>query len=153
MKSLKILLFVLFAILSVSIASCSDDGEFPGGTCAEVEEFVSKDSLIGAWQCTWAEGYEKYTYNPEYSSEWNKMPEDLTATFMEDGTIVVNQESGKWQLESDKLTTVFEHREILEVDERVFTVLKLTGTELIIERTKQGVDYDYYDKLTFKKLF
>lgn len=152
MKSLKILSFVLFAILSVSIASCSDEGEYPGGTCAEVEEFASKDSLIGAWQCTWAEGYEKYTYNPEYSSEWDKMPEDLTATFMEDGTIVVNQESGKWQLESDKLTTVFEHREILEVDERIFTVLKLTGTEMIIERTKQGVDYDYYDKLTFKKV-
>lgn len=153
MKSLKILSFVLSAILSVSIASCSDEGEYPGGTCAEVEEFASKDSLIGAWQCTWAEGYEKYTYNPEYSSEWNEMPEDLTATFMEDGTIVVNQESGKWQLENDKLTTVFEHREILEVDERIFTVLKLTGTELIIERTKQGVDYDYYDKLTFKKIF
>ena len=28
--------------------------------------------MVGKWQCTWSEGYEKYANNPEYNDEWNE---------------------------------------------------------------------------------
>lgn len=148
MKNLKFLLFIVFSILCVGFTACGDEKEDLGGV---EEEVVDKDSLIGTWQCVGAVGYEKYTYNPEYSTEWDKVPE-LTVTLQEDGTIVANENSGKWKLKGYQLTTTFVYREILVVDERTFTILELSGSELIIERSKKGVDYDYYDKLTFKKI-
>lgn len=56
MKNLKFLSFMLFAIMSVSLISCGDDDEIGG-----------RDTLVGKWQCTWSEGYEKYANNPEYN--------------------------------------------------------------------------------------
>ena len=52
---------MLFAIMSVSLISCGDDDEIGG-----------RDTLVGKWQCTWSEGYEKYANNPEYNDEWNE---------------------------------------------------------------------------------
>lgn len=142
----------VFSILCVGFGSCGDEKEGLGGVEEEEkEEVVNKDTLIGTWQCVGAVGYETYTYNPEYSTEWDEAPE-LTVTLQEDGTIVANENSGKWKLNGYQLTTTFVYREILVVDERIFTVLELSGSELIIERSKKGVDYDYYDKLTFKKI-
>lgn len=149
MKNLKLILFALFAVLSAGLASCEDEEERIDSADPN-EEIVNEETLIGTWQCIRAEGYERYTYNPEYSDEWDKVP-DLTVTYTKDGTVVVNEDSGTWKLEGDKLTTTFVYRKTLEVDERVFTVLSLTGLELIMERSKKGVDYDYHNKLTFKK--
>jgi len=95
MKNLKFLSFMLFAIMSVSLISCGDDDEIGG-----------RDTLVGKWQCTWSEGYEKYANNPEYNDEWNEEG-DFTVTFNEDGTVVADGDTGKWKLEGDKLTIIY----------------------------------------------
>ena len=82
---------MLFAIMSVSLISCGDDDEIGG-----------RDTLVGKWQCTWSEGYEKYANNTEYNDEWNEEG-DFTVTFNEDGTVVADGDTGKWKLEGDKL--------------------------------------------------
>ena len=112
MKNLKFLSFMLFAIMSVSLISCGDDDEIGG-----------RDTLVGKWQCTWSEGYEKYANNPEYNDEWNEEG-DFTVTFNEDGTVVADGD----------------------------TVLKLTDSELILESSEKDSDYEYYDKSTFQKI-
>ena len=96
MKNLKFLSFMLFAIMSVSLISCGDDDEIGG-----------RDTLVGKWQCTWSEGYEKYANNPEYNDS---------------------------------------------EDNEVYTVLKLTDSELILESSEKDSDYEYYDKSTFQKI-
>ena len=93
MKNLKFLSFMLFAIMSVSLISCGDDDEIGG-----------RDTLVGKWQCTWSEGYEKYANNPEYNDEWNEEG-DFTVTFNEDGTAsgyigkdIGEVEAAKWSV-------------------------------------------------------
>lgn len=138
MKNLKFLSFVLFAILSVGFISCGDDDDEIGG----------KDTLVGTWQCTWSEGYEKDLLNSNNDDEWNGA-EDFTATFKADGTAVIDGDGCKWKLEGNKLS-------IVDDDARdewdVFTVLKLTDSELIIESYEKDDRYEYYDKSTFKKI-
>ena len=137
MKNLKFLSFMLFAIMSVSLISCGDDDEIGG-----------RDTLVGKWQCTWSEGYEKYANNPEYNDEWNEEG-DFTVTFNEDGTVVAD--AGKWKLEGDKLTIIYAYDDDSE-DNEVYTVLKLTDSELILESSEKDSDYEYYDKSTFQKI-
>ena len=129
MKNLKFLSFMLFAIMSVSLISCGDDDEIGG-----------RDTLVGKWQCTWSEGYEKYANNPEYNDEWNEEG-DFTVTFNEDGTVVADGDTGKWKLEGDKLCV-----------RSLPVVLKTTDSELILESSEKDSDYEYYDKSTFQKI-
>ena len=139
MKNLKFLSFMLFAIMSVSLISCGDD-----------DEIVGRDTLVCKWQCTWSEGYEKYANNPEYNDEWNEEG-DFTVTFNEDGTVVADGDTGKWKLEGDKLTIIYAYDDDSE-DNEVYTVLKLTDSELILESSEKDSDYEYYDKSTFQKI-
>ena len=37
-------------------------------------------------------------------------------------------------------------------DNEVYTVLKLTDSELILESSEKDSDYEYYDKSTFQKI-
>lgn len=137
MKNLKFLSFVLFAVLSVSLISCGDDDEIGG-----------KDTLIGTWQCTWTEGYDKDLNYPKDDEVWNQAG-DFTATFKEDGTAVINEDFSKWKLEGDKLSIADDDGK----DEwDVYTVLKLTDSELVIEILEKDSHYEYYEKITFKKL-
>ena len=139
MKNLKFLSFMLFAIMSVSLISCGDDDEIGG-----------RDTLVGKWQCTWSQGYENYANNPEYNDEWNEEG-DFTVTFNEDGTVVADGDTGKWKLEGDKLTIIYAYDDDSE-DNEVYTVLKLTDSELILESSEKDSDYEYYDKSTFQKI-
>ena len=106
--------------------------------------------MVGKWQCTWSEGYEKYANNPEYNDEWNEVG-DFTVTFNEDGTVVADGDTGKWKLEGDKLTIIYAYDDDSE-DNEVYTVLKLTDSELILESSEKDSDYEYYDKSTFQKI-
>ena len=138
MKNLKFLSFVLFAILSVGFISCGDDDDEIGG----------EDTLVGTWQCTWSEGYEKDLQNSANDDEWNGA-EDFTVTFKADGTAVIDGDGCKWKLEGNQLSIVDDDaRDEWEVS----TVLKLTDSELIIESYEKGDRYEYYDKSTFKKI-
>lgn len=142
MKNLKFLSFMLFAILSVGFISCGDDDDEIGG----------KDTLVGTWQCTWSEGYEKYLHNSDNDDEWNGA-EDFTTTFKADGTVTADGDTGKWKLEGNKLTMTFTYgNDETESDVQVFTVLKLTDSEMIIESYEKNDEYEYYDKSTFKKI-
>ena len=114
------------------------------------DEIGGRDTLVGKWQCTWSEGYEKYANNPEYNDEWNEEG-DFTVTFNEDGTVVADGDTGKWKLEGDKLTIIYAYDDDSE-DNEVYTVLKLTDSELILESSEKDSDYEYYDKSTFQKI-
>lgn len=137
MKNLKFLSFMLFAIMSVSLISCGDDDDEIGG----------RDTLVGKWQCTWSEGYEKYA---EHYDEWNE-EDDFVITFNEDGTVISDGETGKWKLEGDKLTITYIYDDEFEESE-ICTVLKLTDSELVLESSEKDSDYEYYEKSTFKKI-
>ena len=151
---------MLFAIMSVSLISCGDDDEIGG-----------RDTLVGKWQCTWSEGYEKYANNPEYNDEWNEEG-DFTVTFNEESSGFsikcssysisvyrhrITTTSFPWKrcfvtkLEGDKLTIIYAYDDDSE-DNEVYTVLKLTDSELILESSEKDSDYEYYDKSTFQKI-
>ena len=72
-------------------------------------------------------------------------------TFNEDGTVVADGDTGKWKLEGDKLTIIYAYDDDSE-DNEVYTVLKLTDSELILESSEKDSDYEYYDKSTFQKI-
>ena len=60
-------------------------------------------------------------------------------------------DTGKWKLEGDKLTIIYAYDDDSE-DNEVYTVLKLTDSELILESSEKDSDYEYYDKSTFQKI-
>lgn len=140
MKNWKLFSLVLFAFMSLSLVSCGDD-----------DEVGDSNALVGTWQCTWIEGYEKYANNPEYDEEWNEA-DDFTTTFNADGTTIADGDAGKWKLEGNILTMTFPDDGGSEDDIQIYTVLKLTDSELVLEMLEKGENYEYYDKSTFKKI-
>lgn len=144
MKHLKLLSLVLFTVLSISLYSCGNDDDEGGGGNG------TGYTLIGEWQCTWTQGYERYANIPIKNKEWNNA-DDFTASFNENGTLVIGPESGKWKLVGDELTMTYIGEDSSQDDELVFTVLKLTDSELIIEAHEQFNGYEYYIKNTFRR--
>lgn len=137
MKNWNLFSLMLFAIMNLGLVSCGDD-----------DEVGDRNALVGTWQCTWIEGYEKYANNPEYDEEWNEAA-DFLAVFNEDGTAVIDGDECKWKLEGDQLF-ICDTGTNDEWDAN--TVLKLSDSEFIIETHEKDNDAEYYQKTTFKKI-
>ena len=132
---------MLFAVLSVCLISCGDDDDEIGG----------KDVLVGTWQCTWTQGYEKDLRNPGDDEEWNEA-DDFTVTINADGTATSDGETGRWSLEGNKLTMTFTYGSDSESEVQIFNVLRLTDSEMVLETSEKDDEYEYYEKTTFKKI-
>ncbi len=138
MKTLKYLSFLLFAfVLSAGVASCSDDDD------------VDSAAIVGTWEVTWTEGYEHDLEDPEYNYEWSDAEEDTYVTFNGDGTgIDADEDLIYWKLKGNKLSVRYDGDDY----ETTYTVLKLTGTEMVLETYEQEEGYEYYEKTTLKKV-
>ncbi len=138
MKTLKYLSFLLFAfVLSAGFASCSDD-----------DEGVDSSAIVGKWEITWSEGYERDSEDPEYDDEWSEAVGGIYVVFNSDGTGYEEDESDPftWTLEGDKITVKSKY--YTEVSD----VVKLTSSEMILEYYEREGSAEYYEKLTFKKV-
>lgn len=149
MRNFKFLSLLMFVVLSVGFAACGDDDDDDddgGGS-------VTASALIGTWETYWTTGYEKATGEEEL--RWDKAVSEAEKdriTFSADGTVLDEEDPQTWKLNGNKLTITDTDGE----DSKTFTVLKLTSTELVVEKhikeTVAGVQYEYYDKSTFKKV-
>lgn len=128
---------MMIVALCAGFASCSnDDDDFDAA------------NLVGTWQATHSEGWEKDAEYPQDDREWNGSltEEDVyTMTFKADGTGIDGQgDAMTWKLDGDVLT-------INDRDDTV-KVLKLTKNELVIEDIDKDDRWDWYSKDTFKKV-
>lgn len=78
------------------------------------------------------------------------MKKGILQLHSEDGTVVADV-IPEMKLEGDKLTIIYAYDDDSE-DNEVYTVLKLTDSELILESSEKDSDYEYYDKSTFQKI-
>lgn len=114
----------------------------------EDSEDISKDNLIGDWK---VETYlfEVYKDGKLIGSEVEGEGEDILESFSSRGIYVYHNDltTGKWTLSSNKLTI-----EYSEDDTEVWTITKLTSSEMVRELEESEGGYVYKYKITSKKL-
>lgn len=138
MKTLRYFSFFLFAlVLGAGVASCSDD------------ESIDSSALVGRWEAIWIEGHEYYFDNPEYNEEWNEACSGDIIELKSDGTgYSADNDVFHWKLEGNKLKVSFGG----EYYGDMATVLKVTSSELVLEYYEKDEEYEYYEKMTCKKI-
>ena len=114
----------------------------------EDSEDISKDNLVGDWK---VETYlfEVYKDGKLIGSEVEGEGEDILESFSSRGIYVYHNDltTGKWTLSSNKLTI-----EYSEDDTEVWTITKLTSSEMVRELEESEGGYVYKYKITSKKL-
>ena len=142
MKTLKYFSFFLFAlVLGAGFASCSDD-----------DENVNSSAIVGKWEVIYDEGYEVGydSENPEYKDEWGYEVNNFFIVFNNDGTGYSEEYGDKlafsWALNGNKLTASYGS------DHDDATVLKLTDSELLLEFHEKEGHYEYYEKMSLRKV-
>ena len=114
----------------------------------ENSENISTDNLIGDWK---VENYvfEVYKDGQLIGSEVEGEGEDILESFSSRGIYVYHNDltTGKWTLSSNKLTIKYS-----ENDTEVWTITKLTSSEMVRELEESEGDYVYKYKITSKKL-
>lgn len=146
----RIYLLSLFALMaSFCFTSCSDDDE----------NFEKSGDLYGMWEPAYAEGFEK---DGKYEDTWsivlnasNGYDDYSRIKFHEDGSCTsYDYRSGTWKL--SEIDSYYVKGNKIYIDDEPSTIVKLTGSEMILEisetETYEGVTYDYYDKVTFRKI-
>lgn len=97
---MKKTLFMLFAILSVALASCSDDDDN--------NEY--KEAIIGKWELT----------QIEFGGGWTSMPRPAYATFNSDGTYsgrgYFGNGSGTYKISGNTIICYIEGEEYVRYD-------------------------------------
>lgn len=146
MKLFKILSALILLILCIGFNACEDEDILKGG--------AAEKAIIGTWQSTWLEGYDKDLNNPQNNEEWNealKGEKQLTITIKADHTGTSDGDTFTWKLDNKKFTIKYD-----DEDATVSTLLKLTSTEMIVERKWSDSDEEgpseHYKKITFKKV-
>ncbi len=140
----KFLLMTMFAALA--FVGCKDDTENnnPNNTTS------LEQKLVGRWQATTDEGYEIYEGERD---EWN---DDISMygmyiEFRADHTVISNDEDGiyqaDWMLDGSKLYYGFEQDGYFYIG----TISELTDSKLVLEILEKEPDYEYFEKLTFRR--
>lgn len=153
MKKLSCLfLMSMLMFMGISFTSCSDDDD---------EGINNVSDLYGVWIPVYAEGYEKGGGEDDTWSNALNVANNYSGyssiEFKEDATVKVYEYvSGTWRYEESMVYKVDGNKIYLDGDFNVFgRVLKLTNDEFIIEsgeqETYEGVTYEYYEKVTYKK--
>ena len=133
MNGLKYLAIFLTIVLCAGFASCSsNDDDAPS-------------ELIGTWYMTHSEGYER---DDTVDETWN---ETYTGN---DGGVFIFYNDGKFKHDDTECTWKYKDG-IITInypnETATIRVLKISSSELILERSEKEEDYEYYDKMTFKK--
>ena len=150
----KVAACIAVVLMSLSVYSCGDDDE---------DNVGSRELLIGTWNGvyyldqTWEDGEMVGNHKEDFVNGTNhqyfEFKED--GTFVEKSVQVSSQNTyssyGKWSYSGNKLTLI--DYEDGEEEQEVWTVTKMTDTELIFElRSKlkeDGIMIEYYEQYAF----
>jgi len=129
-KKILFMVFVPLVFTSVFV-SCSKD-----------DDGNSNSDIVGTWQVVSQTGYflrngDKQPFDESILSESEK-----TLTFNADGTYNAGGDLVKWSYKNDTLI----------IGKRVWKVLKLTSTELIMECNEKETNSEFYCKSTLKRI-
>lgn len=108
---------------------------------------LSKNKLIGEWKVeTFL--FEVYKNGKLIESETEEG--DILESFNSDGTYIYHDDStiGKWTLSSNKLTIKYDEYD----DTEIWTITKLTSSEMVRELQESEDGYVYKYKVTSRKL-
>lgn len=135
----SIALLMLFAFMG--LVSCSDDE-------------TSGNPLIGTWELIKREGHyildgEKDSFSSEDNPEYYDIGEK--SIFYKNGTFYIEGEEGKWSLKNNILSMSFYDEED-GWDELKCNIVTLNDYELIIDYHEIESNYEYYNKVWFKKV-
>lgn len=142
MRNFKFLSLLMFVVLSVGFTACGDDDD----------DEISADNLVGTWELYWSAGYEKYNGEEDRWDEAVDESDKFRMTFNSDGTGVEDDDnqSFNWKLDGKKLTITGGG------ESQTVTLVKMSSSELVVESSEKGTDngkpYEFYDKLTFKRV-
>lgn len=108
---------------------------------------ISKNKLIGEWK---VETYLFEVYKNGKLIESEVEREGILESFNSNGVYTYdNDDTGKWTLSSNKLTIKYL---VEEDDTEVWTITKLTSSEMVRELQESEDGYVYKYKVTSKKL-
>jgi len=156
-KTIRFIGMVLMAVLvSVGFAACSDDDDDIGNV----------SNIYGTWEATHNEGWQKA--NGKLDDEWDLDASELKEegeaeryTFTEDGKVTMYYWSGsRWYLDETCDYTISGNKLRIEdydsEGDLVITIKTLSESALVLEGsysgTEEGVKYEVYNKITFKKV-
>ena len=110
-------------------------------SCSKDDDGNSNSDIVGTWRVVSQTGYfsrngEKQPFDESILSESEK-----TLTFNANGTYNADGDLVKWTYKNDTLI----------IGKRVWKVLKLTSTELIMECLEKETNSEFYCKSTLKK--
>lgn len=151
MKTFRLIGVAMLAIaLCVNFTACDDD-----------EENVNMSELIGLWEPYHSEGYEIGSNGQRY--EWNEDIEDVATNeseysrleFLTDGVFKEHYYSfgwhylnGTYKVEGSKITIVDDEGDFYDS----CTILLLNENELIMEFKEKEDGYEYYAKLSCRRV-
>lgn len=135
--------------MALGFSGCSDDDEGSGS------------DLIGTWECVSSYYYEKENGKIVYEYENDDVGHIIQ--FLNDGTCRDKNSNndnwddmGFWSYKNGILSTTNEEDDGTYTDTETFPLKSLTSTEFVIEQyikdTDHGVNYEYYDKLVYRKI-
>lgn len=132
------MLVVLSSLLICSACSKDEDNK---------NENDPELSIVGKWICTENEGYEIKDGEKE---SWSDDEVGDYIIFEDDNTLYVSTEGGQYGTyvysPSKKiLTTVLD-------EPLVSKVIKLTSTQLVVERSEKENNYEFYGKMTYERI-
>lgn len=168
MKTIKFLSLLMLVALSAGFASCSDDDE-------KVEP-----TLVGIWEPTYTEGWEKYADSPKDNTQWKDtwtaqhkyseafkkivFNEDKTGTYtfdqenmVGDGTTEVTKEF-TWSYENKKFTMIVKGEEDFDDEggtrSEEINIIELTENTFALEMSFElKLDgYSSYEKITYTRV-
>lgn len=141
---------MMIVALSAGFASCSDDDE---------TDFDAAN-LVGTWEATYSEGWEKDTDYPEDDATWNgtwdKIEDNSEMSsrmqFNADGTGADiyehdDDDNFTWNLKGTQLSRTY-----LEYGTMAVKVLELTETKAVVEFSYKEKEFDHYEKTTYTKV-
>lgn len=132
------MLLILGSLLICS--GCSKDEDNKNGNDPEI-------SIVGKWICTKNEGYE---IKDDEKESWSDDEVGDYIIFEDDNTLYVSTEGGQYGTyvyspSKGILTTVLD-------ESLVSKVIKLTSTQLVVERSQEESNSEFYIKATYERV-
>lgn len=138
----------LLMFAAINFVSCSDDDDAPGAS----------SDLVGLWELVSAEYKEK---DDGETDEWEEFENDRRLKFNADGTGMSYEnydgkweenEPARWQYKGGKLYITSYDEEYDEEHLEVATVKELSSSRLVIEVHEKGDSWEYWARMTYRKI-